>query len=293
MGSIEAGFRADIRVESLTAADAEAVFPLSVEAGWNQTVADWRFMLGAGDAFGVRDLSGRWTGSAIALPLGPELSWLCMVLVARDWRRHGFGTRLLRATIDSVKAKGAVAGLDATELGRPVYLPLGFRDLYPVSRWLLARMSRPAPPPAGCAIRPLQPRDLPAVIDFDTQRSAMRREHVLRYLFASAPSLAFVAEFGERLVGYGLGRPGRVAAQIGPLAADESDVALSLLGHGVAAAGAGVLVDLPDGHYGLTAWLQAQGAVRQRGFIRMIRGERDAALANAGAIYALAGAELG
>lgn len=293
MGSIEADSRADARVEVLTAADAEAVFPLSVEAGWNQTVADWRFMLGVGEGFGVRDSSGRWAGSAIALPLGPALSWLCMVLVARRRRRRGIGTRLLQTSIDAVRSRGAVAGLDATELGRPVYLPLGFRDLLPISRWRLDRVVAPEPASPGCMIRRLQARDLPAVIAFDEPRSAMRRGHVLRYLFASAPDLAFIAENDGRLVGYGLGRPGRVAAQIGPVVADDEEAALALIGHGMAATEPGVLLDVPDRHHGLAGWLGTQRATRERGFVRMILGDREAALAEAEPIFALAGAELG
>lgn len=279
-------------VQALTPADAEAVLPLSVEAGWNQTVADWRFMLGAGQGFGLRDGFGRWVGSAIALPLGPALSWLCMVLVARDHRRRGIGTRLLRSAIAAGRARGAPAGLDATAAGRTVYLPLGFSDLYPISRWRFERGGTPAPAPAGCSVRRLSADRLPAVIAFDEPRSGMGRGHVLGYLFASAPELAYVAELDGGVVGYALMRPGRTATQIGPVVADESEVALSLVTHGAAAAETGVLLDGPDRHRGLAAWLRARGAVRERGFVRMILGE-DPALADASHLYALAGAELG
>ena len=60
-----------------------------------------------------------------------------MVLVTKDRRRGGVGTGLLKRCIEEVRAAGAVAGLDATEQGRPIYLPLGFHDLYKISRWHL------------------------------------------------------------------------------------------------------------------------------------------------------------
>jgi len=41
-------------IEAIDASQCEAVLPLSVEAGWNQNIADWRFMLGAGRGFGFR-----------------------------------------------------------------------------------------------------------------------------------------------------------------------------------------------------------------------------------------------
>jgi len=44
----------DLAIASIDAGESEAVWPLSIEAGWNQNVADWRFMLGAGHGFGLR-----------------------------------------------------------------------------------------------------------------------------------------------------------------------------------------------------------------------------------------------
>ena len=61
----------------------EAVWPLSIEAGWNQNVADWRFMLGAGRGFGCRGADGRWEASSLVLPLGQQLAWISMVLVTK------------------------------------------------------------------------------------------------------------------------------------------------------------------------------------------------------------------
>src|SRR3954470_9019285 len=101
-------------IEAIAADQCEAVWPLSIEAGWNQNVADWRFMLGAGRGFGLRNADGRWEASSLVLPLGDELAWISMVLVTKARRRGGVGTRLLKRCIADVQASGAVAGLDAT-----------------------------------------------------------------------------------------------------------------------------------------------------------------------------------
>jgi GNAT superfamily N-acetyltransferase len=285
MGNTEAA-----AVEALTQADAEAAYPLSVEAGWNQTVEDWRFMLRHGRGFGVRGPAGRWAGSSIALPLGPRLSWLCMVLVAKTSRRRGLGTTLLARCIDEVRGMGAVAGLDATELGRPVYLPLGFRDLYPISRWRLDRRAAPAAPRSG-TIRPLATGDMARVASFDEPRSTMRREPVLQYLAGRAPS--FVAEANGTIAGYVLVRPGRTAAQLGPLVAENEEIALALLGHAAAAIHEAVIVDAPDAHAEIRRWLARSGAARERGFMRMALGVSETGLADPSRVFALAGPELG
>src|SRR5437764_7725940 len=92
--------------ERLAPGDAEAALALSMEAGWNQTAEDWRFMLREGQGVGVRAASGRLIGSSLALPLGAQLSWISMVLVAKDSRRRGIGTRLLRRSTAAVRRTG-------------------------------------------------------------------------------------------------------------------------------------------------------------------------------------------
>src|SRR6266540_5610869 len=192
MGNIDAALMEQVMAPK----DAEGAVQLSIEAGWNQTIDDWRFMLAHGRGLGVRGSEEQWIGSSVTLPLGDNLSWISMVLVARQYRRRGIGTRLLRRCIDAVRSSGAVAGLDATELGRPVYLRLGFRDLYSISRWRLSNRSGAAAPSADRLIRPVVPADLPSLVSFDTARSGMQREPVLRYLCAQSPQRAFVAESG-------------------------------------------------------------------------------------------------
>ena len=130
----------DFAIDAIAVEHADGVWPLSIEAGWNQNLQDWRFMLANGSGFGIQ-AEGQWQASSLVLPLGAKLCWISMVLVTKARRRGGVGTGLLKACIADVQARGAVAGLDATEQGRPIYLPLGFRDLYKISRWHLDKVS--------------------------------------------------------------------------------------------------------------------------------------------------------
>src|SRR5882757_5902450 len=140
-----------VNIEPIGPDESEAVWPLSIEAGWNQNVADWRFMLGAGRGFGLRSDEGKWEASSLILPLGQRLAWISMVLVTKDRRRGGVGTGLLKRCIAEVQDSGAVAGLDATEQGQPIYLPLGFHDLYAIKRW---HFERATDVPSDIAVRP-------------------------------------------------------------------------------------------------------------------------------------------
>jgi hypothetical protein len=273
--------------------DAEGVAPLSVEAGWNQVAADWRLMIAAGSAFGLRDAAGRWIASALALPLGPRVSWISMVLVTAPERRRGHGTRLLRRCIAAVEATGRAMGLDATELGRPVYLPLGFRDLYTISRWSVptAPATGVAPPP-GIAIGPAGPDDLDRIAEYDRGCSGLERRAVLDDLLGRAPHLALVAERANgSLAGFGLGRDGHRATHVGPVMAEEPAVGLALLGRALAGVGGPAILDVPDRHGPIREWLQAQGATAPRSFMRMLRGSAPA-VEDASRIVAVAGPEL-
>jgi GNAT superfamily N-acetyltransferase len=278
-------------VRSLKAADVEGGLALSGEAGWNQTAEDWAFMIGTGRPIGIEESGRGLLASALVLPLGPRISWISMVLVARTHRRRGFGTALLQRCIESVREAGGVPGLDATEVGRPVYLPLGFRDLYPISRWVLdLAPSSGQSHPRSLAPRPVSVADLDAISRFDEPRSSMQRRATLRYLQGRWPS-SRLAESNGRLAGFALGRPGRSAAQIGPVVAEDSDVAITLIKASIRQGGR-FMLDVPDAHSGLTRFLVERGAVRERGYMRMALGDAPE-LAEPGAVFALAGPELG
>lgn len=283
----------DLTVERIGPEHADGVWPLSIEAGWNQNLQDWRFMLANGRGYGVA-LQGRWQASALVLPLGPKLCWISMVLVTKELRRGGVGTGLLKRCIADVEAQGAVAGLDATEQGRPIYLPLGFRDLYRISRWHLDKVSGDAVAvPEGVHLRHFVPSDMAGIQDYDRKHSAMERSALLAHLGARLPSVAWVAEDrAGNLVGYALGREGRTASSIGPLIADSEEIGLALLCRAVRAVSPPFIIDVPDAHLRIRDWLTEQGAISPRGYVRMTLGKAPE-LNNPSHVFALAGPELG
>jgi GNAT superfamily N-acetyltransferase len=280
-------------ISRLQLADAEAVWPLSIEAGWNQISADWRLMIASGSAFGIRDAAGKWVASALAFPLGPAIAWISMVLVTKSERGKGVGTRLLLRCMAEIDKSGAAMGLDATEFGRPIYLPLGFRDVYPLSRWSADKDTRVLiQPPPGIVIKPARVEDLKRIAEYDCKRSGFQRFPVLHDLLARAPEVAHLAELtGGGLAGYSLGRDGHHATHIGPVAADDEAIGLALASHALARAGRAAIIDMPDRHGVIREWLTSQGASAPRRFTRMLRG-RAPAVESGSHIFALAGPEL-
>lgn len=281
-------------VRPLKAEHAEAVWPLSIEAGWNQNVADWRFMLGAGRGFGLIGPDGRWQASSLVLPLGERLAWISMVLVTREVRRGGVGTGLLKRCIADVRDMGAAAGLDATELGRPIYLPLGFHDLFSIRRWHFdAARSVTVAPPQGIEIRSATVADLSKLATYDRSLSGMERPTIIAHLLLRQPGLAWIAQTPSgAFTGYALGREGRVATSIGPVIADSEPIALALISKVAASAAGPFIIDVPEAHRDMRAWIEGQGGQTPRAYMRMTLGTARG-LDDPTHVFALAGPELG
>jgi GNAT superfamily N-acetyltransferase len=265
------------------------------EAGWNQTAADWRAFLELGTVYAIRTGAGRVIATAATLPYGGKFAWISMVLVAQEYRRRGFATRLLRRCIDDLTAANMVPVLDATPAGREVYRGLGFNDAWEFQR--LARLERQGTPhtaarPQDFKIHAITDDVWPKLCTYDARVFGADRGKLLSRLRGRAPNIECFAECDGQIVGILLGRDGRIATQIGPLVADSDDVARTLLTRAIDAVDGPIFVDVSDSKKDLLAFLAARGFTPQRPLTRMLLG-RDAAFDDGNRTYAVVGPEFG
>jgi GNAT superfamily N-acetyltransferase len=111
---------------------------MSYAAGWNQTVEDWLRLLALepDGCFGIDD-DDRLAATNTLLCYGQDLAWLGMVLTHPEYRRRGIAQRLLGAALELAEGRGIrCVKLDATELGRCLYLKFGFEDEQHIERWI-------------------------------------------------------------------------------------------------------------------------------------------------------------
>jgi GNAT superfamily N-acetyltransferase len=280
---------------SLSPAEMEDAGALVREARWNQVEADWRIFLELGHVYAAQTASGRIVATTATLPHGGRFAWISMVLVAGDYRRRGLATRLMRRALDDLAAAGLVAVLDATPDGRAVYRALGFEDSWGFHR--LVRRERPGaiePPPApdGATVRPIADADWPALTAHDAAAFGADRSAVLARLRGRLPAAELVAERNGRLAGFLLGRDGRVAAQVGPLIAEDDAAARALLARALDAIEGSVFIDLADAKADVRSWLEARGFSAQRPFTRMLYG-RSQRYDDAARTFAVVGPEFG
>jgi GNAT superfamily N-acetyltransferase len=270
--------------------DAEA---LVREAGWNQLAADWRAFLDFGTVYAVRD-AGRVVATAATLPYGGRFAWISMVLVAGAYRRRGLATRLLRRCVDDLSARGLVPVLDATPDGRAVYGVLGFVDAWSYHRLVLARRSAHDPPAADTkiAVRPLDDAIFPSLCAYDAAAFGADRAALLARLRGRLPPAELVALRDGRLTGFLLGRDGRSASQLGPLVAEDDDVARALLARAFVALAPPLYIDLADAKETVGRQLAEYGFAVQRPLTRMLY-RRAARFDDAQRTYAVVGPEFG
>lgn len=269
-------------IERLDESEVPAMLALSAEAGWNQTEDDWRIFLQQGRVFACRgETGGRPVATAAILPYG-NFAWISMVLVTASWRQKGLGTHLLRHCIAELQTLGCVPYLDATPAGENVYLPLGFQPVFGITRW----QGQGAMQDSGKAAAAV-PVDLAVCLKLDAASFGFAREPLLRSFTARKPELAMLKDGG-----FVVARSGRLATQIGPLAAPDETVALDLLRHALDRVGGPVFLDVPDRWTMLGDELRARGFTVQRGFRRMALGT-SVSNGDPGRSFVLAGPEFG
>src|SRR5690606_6337112 len=80
-------------------------------------------------------VDGALVATAVLAVYRPGMAWVGMVLVDEAYRGRGYGGRMMDAVLGAADRTGVSrVGLDATDLGRPVYLKRGFVDAVGVER---------------------------------------------------------------------------------------------------------------------------------------------------------------
>ena len=259
--------------------DAPAGLLLSTEAHWNQNEADWRFFLGHGIVFGVRD-GDRLVASAALLPYSAGNAWISMVLVTADFRRRGIATKLVDACLSAAAKRGLTTWLDATPAGATVYGPLGFKPTLQLRRLRLAK------PQGANATRPLPAGSPDALATRHGSAMGFDRSTLLS---------AFAARAGARIVSddraMALVRDGRTARHIGPVLADDADQALKLVDAIISSENGPWLIDAVHAQSEFLDGLVRAGWNIERPFQRMRFGAATASPAQLS--FAVAGPEFG
>jgi GNAT superfamily N-acetyltransferase len=260
----------------LQESDLPQLLTLTSVAGWNQTADDWLRLLRLQPegCFGIA-LDGVLAASATVLCYGNELAWIGMVLTLSDYRGQGLARRLMEHCIPFCGERAI--RLDASDMGRPLYLSLGFQDECPVERWI----REPGP------FSKSDSAPLPLTIDWALDKRVFGVSR--RVLLEDLAAFGGDSEAG----GYALARPGAAFTYFGPCISQTPEATQRLLERFVSRHA--------DEHTGLDLFPENQVAAeiaRSLGFIpvrrltRMVRKPQSIQTPDS-RIFAIAGFEYG
>jgi GNAT superfamily N-acetyltransferase len=266
---------------------------LVAEAGWNQTADDWRVFREFGTVYAIRN-SGRVVATAATLPYGERFAWISMVLVTKTFQRRGIATQLLQRCVDDIVANKRVPVLDATPAGREVYRRMGFEDSWSFQRYNATdvRVSSRAPLSIGTQIHGITDSIWPRLCAYDARAFGADRSGLLASLRRRLPQAALYAERDGEVIGFLLGRDGRISTQLGPLVAEDDETAIALLAQAFKSINTRVFIDIADARRDTVDWLSAISFTSQRPLTRMLY-RRAQAFDDGRRTYAVVGPEFG
>jgi GNAT superfamily N-acetyltransferase len=220
---------------------AETAVAWAAAEGWNPGLDDAeRFRAADPGAFIATEEAGEIIATVSCALYGEDYAFIGFYIVRPDLRGRGIGGALFDRAL--ARAEGRIVGLDGVLEQQPYYERRGFVLEYRNTRF---RTSGGGERPAGLVELSSVPFE--ELQEFDAAIFGARRERFLRGWIDCPPEHALAFVRNGSLAGYGVLRPCRVGAKVGPLLAEDDDVAEALFAGLLATAGPGteVFLDIP------------------------------------------------
>jgi GNAT superfamily N-acetyltransferase len=214
-----------LSIHPMTRAELDIGIGWAADEGWNPGLHD-------GDSFHAADpggffigrLDGEPIGMVSAVKYGAGFGFIGFYIVRPAWRGQGHGLALWQAAM--ARLQGRLIGLDGVVAQQDNYRRSGFQLAYNNVRHegVPRRVDSRDPNVLLLAQVPFD-----ELLRYDTAFFTEPREVFLRHWIAQRGSVALGIRRGSALAGYGVLRPCRDAFKIGPLFADDPDLADRLL----------------------------------------------------------------
>ncbi len=266
-------------IRAVSAAEFAAVIDWAVGEGWNPGLGDLAAFHAADPGGFLMGFDGDEPVSSISVVrYGDAFGFLGFYIVRPDWRGRGIGLEIWKAGMAHLGDR--TVGLDGVVAQQDNYRKSGF-----VLAGRNVRYSgTPAPAglvdglPAGVELIEPQAAHADAVAAYDARHfPADRRGFICDWVLPSASGTgrrSLLAVGDGETVGLGTLRACRDGFKIGPLFADDADIAATLFAAlcRTAAPGASVSLDAPEGNAAAVAMAVAAGFAPSFETARMYRG---------------------
>lgn len=266
------GYEIDIR--PMTEADLGQMHQLSIGVGWPHRPEDWRLVMGNGHGFVACDTIGRALGSAMWWPFGDRFATVGMVITSPRLQAQGAG-RMLMDTIFEQSGDRDLR-LNSTKAGYRLYRTLGFEPVGRIFQHQGRAVMPPSPAAALPGLRTVTPADLDALARLDASAYGADRSRIIAALLTT--SAGTVVERAGELAGFALCRPFGRGHVVGPIVAEDDDMAVALVApHVEAHQGDFLRVDTAQEQGRFGACLESCGLTIFDSVTTMIRGRHHGA----------------
>ena len=261
----------NISIRLMTEADLEPIMVLKNLLGWNQTEADWKALINfEPKGCFVATQKDVVVGTATTTSYGADLAWIGMVIVHPEKRNLGIGKDLLQACLQYLNDnRVSCIKLDATPMGKKLYITFGFRDEFTLKRMKGKVVSLKYDSPS------LTSFDLEKVQVFDKKYFVADRGRLLKRFYNEFPDLAIQSvDNNGNINGYLMARVGQSAYYVGPVVSESEEISKNLFSKlFYILNGKEVILDIGEHHTELIKFFAVNGFEVQRELDRMSLGD--------------------
>jgi Acetyltransferase (GNAT) domain/Acetyltransferase (GNAT) family len=267
----------DLIIRAMTRAELDQLVGWAADEGWNPGLDDAEvFWATDRDAFIAAELRGELVGGGSIVTYQRRYGFMGLFIVRREWRGHGLGDRLwherkrrLLARLDEPR----VIGLEGVFAMQSYYAAGGFRFVCRDLRFEGTGTDGPAPE----GIVDLSSVPFADIDAYDRRHFPAPRPEFLERWIDRPGGHAVGVRRGGALAGFAVLRPCRTGHKIGPLFADDPDLAERLF---VALArrvpGEPIVLDAPEDNPAALALARRQAMREVFGCARMFLGPAPA-----------------
>jgi predicted N-acetyltransferase YhbS len=243
-------------IRTATPAELDQMVEWAAREGWNPGLHDTAAFLATDpEGFLLAEDAGGMAGCISATSYGAGFGFIGFYIVRPDMRGQGVGIALWRRAME--RLSGRVVGLDGVVAQQANYQASGFQ-----LAWRNVRYGVPAPRPVGGGAGQVVPAaTLPfaALAALDASVFPAPRDAFLRRWIDTPGHRALAVLRDGVAVGFGVLRPCRDGARIGPLTATDAAAARNLFDALIEGIDGPVFLDLPEPHAEAVALAEAAG----------------------------------
>ena len=220
-----AALPSSLHIRPMLAHELDMGIAWAAQEGWNPGLHDRdSFFAADPEGFLMAEWGGEPVGMISAVRYGSSFGFIGFYIVRPVFRGQGHGLALWRAGM--ARLAGRLVGLDGVVAQQANYRKSGFVLAYNNVRMQGATHVKGAVHPDVVALEMV---DFDQLLRYDAPLFPAGREVFLRQWVRQTGSTALGMLSGGRLKGYGVVRPCQVGYKVGPLLADDAQVAHDLL----------------------------------------------------------------